>query len=324
MIKKTIWPSIYKDALYLYIPGVVAVILSHWIVPNENSLSFLFLVFIALGVLDSGHVYSTLWRTYLNPQERVRSRLYIVAPLLFFILFYLWNWLELKYLAAFVVYITVFHNVRQLLGISRWYQKNNKIWNKVSDVFLYALCLLPFLAFHFRSTIPFEHYYGTDELFFFPQPEWYSMTLYVYAIVLIAWLIFEIITLRKFRDFNRTFSVFFAGFFYATAFLLSQNSIQVLFPLVVSHGFSYLALMDFSMRKLHPDRYKLLIPTFLVVATAVVFGGAEFMLEDEWFHMGSSTKAFTTALFLTPLFCHYYFDGFLWKRQHPDSAKIYG
>lgn len=318
-----IWSRLRTDILFLYVPGILAILISHLIPENEESVVFLFFAFIAAGFLDSGHVYATVWRTYFRPTERKRTRLYWALPIFFFALFFMWNYFEWKYLAAFVVYATVYHNVRQLLGISRWYQKLNRAWSKTSDIFLYLLCFWPFLIYHFRDTATATHYYGTDELFAFPSDQLLNASISIYFIIVASWLGFELYRNRAVKDFNRTLSVFFAGVFYGAAFLLSETAVQVLFPLVVSHGFSYLALTDFSLRKIEPRRYSGLKPTLFILGTALVFGGAEFVLEGDWQKLGSASQAFTTALFLTPLFCHYYFDAFLWKRTHPDAPLIY-
>lgn len=318
-----IWSKLYIDILVLYAPGVFAIVLSHWIPNNPESAALLLFSFVAAGFLDSGHVYTTLWRTYFRSSERKRTRVYLLAPPFFFILFFTWSYMQWSYLAAFVVYATVFHNVRQLLGISRWYQKLNRNWSRLSDIFLYLGCGLPFLIFHFRQGLLFTSYYGPDELFLFPNEQIYRTLVVVYGILCGLWLSFEAYRLYSFQDFNRTLSVFFAGLFYGCAFIKGETVAQILFPLVVSHGFSYLALMILSLRRLEPLRFKGWMPIAIVAVTALIFGGAEYWVEEEWMAINSSAKALTTAILLTPLFCHYAFDAFLWKRSHPDSPQIY-
>lgn len=317
-----IWSKLYIDIMMLYAPGVLAIVLSHWIPSTPDSMALLLFSFVAAGLLDSGHVYGTLWRTYFRTSERRRTRTYWWLPIGFFVLFFMWNYWQWKYLAAFVVYATVFHNIRQLLGISRWYQKINKAWSRLSDLFLYFMCVFPFVIFHFRD-LQIPSYYSGEELFLYPSSELYRGALVTYAVSIVVWIVFEIYRMIRFGDFNRTLSVFFAGLFYGCAFINGETAPQILFPLVVSHGFSYLALTDLSLRKMEPITYKGFIPLLLVGLTAVIFGTAEWSVEEEWLDMNSSAKAFTTALLLTPLFCHYYFDAFLWKRTHPDAAKIY-
>ena len=69
-------------------------------------------------------------------------------------LLFLWNFFEVPYLWTFVVYFTVFHNVRQLYGINKWFQLVEKNFNKVPDYFLYAVCGASFLALHLRTDFP--------------------------------------------------------------------------------------------------------------------------------------------------------------------------
>lgn len=320
----SLWGAYTTDFLLLYFPGLIAIGLSRYLPSTEDSGLFLIFTFIAAGFLDSGHVYVTAWRTYFLPQERRRTWIYWIAPVLFFCLFYIWTNQEWGYLAAVIVYATVFHNVRQLLGLSRWYQRKNNNWIKLSDLFLYLLCFLPFLAFHFRTDTQLEHYYSSQELFRYPSRFWFQSVLIIYSLVALVWVGFELARWRTYQEWNRIFSVLFAGIFYGYAFLLGKTVTQVLFPLVVSHGFAYLALMDLSLKKIHrgqKKRHNYL--TIAILLTALVFGGLEFLVESEWLQVESSVKAFTTALLLTPLFCHYLFDSFLWKKSHPDSKSIY-
>jgi len=251
---QSIWKDYPTDFLLLYFPGLLAIAFSHYLPKSEESTLFLIFAFIATGFLDSGHVYVTLWRTYFLPRERQRSFVYWWAPVFFFSLFYLWTFQQWGYLAAFVVYATVFHNIRQLLGISKWYQRQNKSWTKISDIFLYLMCIVPFVGFHFRADTQLEHYYATDELFRYPSSFLLQCTVGIYFTVLISWLSFEIIRWKRHQEWNRFFSVLFAAIFYGYAFFIGKTIAQVLFPLVVSHGFAYLALTEFSLRKIHQKR----------------------------------------------------------------------
>lgn len=315
-----IWGKLYIDIILLYLPGVLAIILSHTLL-NEPSTALL-VSLIAVAVLDAGHVYTTIWRTYLQANERSRTYVYLLMPIGFFVLFFSWVHFKWVYLGAFVTYVTAFHNIRQLLGISRWYQKLNKQWSRISDIFLYLSCVFPFLIFHFRSNIPNPQQYVQSELFLYPHPQIHQILLGIYGFLILVWVGFEAYRLFKYKDLTRTLSVFFAGVFYGFALIKGQTLAQILFPLIVSHGVSYLALMDFSMRRINPLIYKGVLPIILLVITTAFFGGFKYWLEKVLLP-GQPWQAFFIAVILTPLFCHYAIDGFLWKRTHPDSKKIY-
>lgn len=112
-------------------------------------------------------------------------------PPLLFAVFFLWSWTAAPYLGAFIVYATIFHNVRQFYGLSKWYQRLNGRYRTDSDHLLYFLCLVPVALAHFRSDIEWSSYYTRADVVFWPQPELFKFSLYVYSAVALFWLLFE-------------------------------------------------------------------------------------------------------------------------------------
>lgn len=320
----SILPTFKKDLFWFYGPGVLAILLSLLILEDKESLTYIIYAFIATGFLDSGHVYVTLWRTYLNPQELRRNKVYIFLPLFWFFLFLAWIVFRWPYLSSFVIYVTVFHNFRQFFGISRWYQKLNKQFSKLSDFFLHLLCLLPFVVLHFRSDKRFISYYANDELFSFPNPMLYKATLIFMSFMLMVWGGFEVYRMRKYRDFNRTLTVLFPSLIYYYAFVVSRTLSQALFPILISHAVSYFVLNYKVLPKINPKYFTAKRAFGAIILTALVFGTLEFFFEHSFLSLTSIEKAVPSAVILSILFCHYSFDAFLWKRSHPDAPSIYG
>jgi hypothetical protein len=318
-----IFGSWIKDALWLYIPGLVALLLAALLRPEQPTWAFLIFAFVAQAVLDSGHVYTTLWRTYLNPVERRRSYIYLWLPPVLFAVFFLWSWGEIPFLGAFVVYSTIFHNVRQFYGLSKWYQRLNGRYRPDSDHLLYFLCLVPVVMAHFRSDIEWSSYYARADVVFWPQPELFNFCLYVYVVVALFWLLYEARLVWQNRDeWPRTLSVAFPAAIYGSAFLLGRTQSEILFPLVVSHGLAYLALVGLSVRRTGRPRVNSSLALGLVFITAIIAGSLEHWGES-WVDFSDPSMAFFVALVLTPLYCHYLFDAFLWKRSHPEAVLIY-
>lgn len=323
---KSILTEFRYDIGAFYVPGLIAILLSRLIPEDRSAFNFQLFTFVVLWLLNTGHVYVTLWRTYLRPEELDRSRhVYVLTPLFWFILFMLWIWSNTPYLVQFVFFATIFHNFRQLYGISKWYQKLNGLSSKMSDFFLHALCFLPFAASHFRdhSIFRFSPNAQPDSLSY-PNTDLFQATLVLLAVCATAWIVFECRRLYACKDWTRTLTVLFPAILYFYCFVLSQNVTQILFPLVASHGLAYLALNYQTLQHLDPIRFNTKIKTFgIVFSTALILGCFESISRDLFADSNQLLHKIIAAVFLTPLFSHYTYDAFLWRRKHPESASVY-
>ena len=103
-----------REFFFMYLPGLLAVLAAIFL-PDLGEESLLYGL-LAMGVIDSGHVYTTMWRTWLHKEEIVTDKLYIFFPIAFFFLFTIWFYLGLPFLWTFVVYSTLYHHTRQVYG----------------------------------------------------------------------------------------------------------------------------------------------------------------------------------------------------------------
>lgn len=319
-----------KDLLFIFLPGFLGFALSAWIPPFSPA--FLPYAFVTLAVVDSGHVYTTIWRTWLHPEERNSRPIYWTVPLAVFLFFGAWHFSGLPHLWAFVVYTTLYHHVRQFYGFSKWYQKLNGRFSRVSDFFLYLLSYLPIALHHFRPGAVAE-YYSERDLFLYPSPAMFQAGLWVYFAALAAWLAFE---LREARvsgfALNRFLSVLAPAAIYGGSFLWMTRHDAVLFPLLLSHGISYFAVMEQSLRRTRPKLFPTALKAGLaVVVTAAAFGSAEHFLDLEFFSAenayapapGELLRALLVGALLTPLFSHYLFDAVIWRHRHREAGLLF-
>jgi len=79
-----IFGSFAADFGWLYLPGTI--LLAWVILGGVEALpaAWLFPLLVMVKVLDTGHTYTTVWRTYLHPTERRRISLYTALPLALF------------------------------------------------------------------------------------------------------------------------------------------------------------------------------------------------------------------------------------------------
>jgi hypothetical protein len=131
-------PGLVVTAVVLCFPGFFA---SHTVTPA-------IWVVLIVGV-DVAHVYSTLYRTYLDPAEfRQRRSLYVLAPLL--------GWLGFAALYSLgpmvfwraLAYLAVFHFVRQQYGFMMLYGRGERRFRRIDQAAIYAATLYPLIWWH--------------------------------------------------------------------------------------------------------------------------------------------------------------------------------
>ena len=154
--------SAKEDFCVFIIPVVFGFFFIFKIIPVYSG-SFLFPIrfFFMTLMIDSAHVYSTVWRTYLDPSEvSRRKRLYISIPLLALFLLIACASISLRVLLIFSAYAAIIHFVRQQYGwmmvLSR--KSGMKRCDRLLDqLAIYSLTLYPILWCHMK----YDLYSGT-------------------------------------------------------------------------------------------------------------------------------------------------------------------
>jgi hypothetical protein len=324
-MQRWILGSVGKDFSFFVAPGLAALAFV-MLFPELASHSVLYML-IAVGFIESGHVYTTFWRTYFHGEERNSSSFYVVVPLVIFVVFAIWMYLGRVGLWSFVAYANIFHHVRQYYGFGRWYQGLNRRFAISSDLFLYALCALPIVAYHFKPGA-IGGYYSDNDLLLHPNPTLFWTVTAAYAITWFCWIFVEVRERRS--EWNRIVSIALPAVLYGTCFYFGRDIATILTPLVISHGFAYFGVMGDSLTKTQTKRF----PTFvralaIVIVTALVAGGIEFYADENWIDFrdsgpgGSWLVALMTGLYLVPLFSHFVFDARIWRRKHREAPLVF-
>lgn len=322
----------WLDFLLILFPGFFFIALGPYF--PEESAPFVFYAFIVGVLIDSGHVYLTAFRTVLRPVELRSHPTYWVTPLLTCAAVCLWLGLQIPYFWVALVYFGIFHYNAQFYGMLRWYEKINGRFCPASHRFLHALMLLPFIGAHFRQPIKVG-YYTDFPIFFIPHDTLYWAGVAAFAATVAAWLVFEWRLFRRGRrEFNRFCAILGPAVIYGWCFLAADTGAEVLFPVLVAHGIPYFAIMDISLRRLNPSFFHgALKVTGLLVATALIFSVGEKFYEEHWVGNAMSDtyvqaplswfQIVLTGIFMTPLLCHYIWDGHLWRGKHREAKIIY-
>ncbi len=290
------------------------------------------LIFFAAIMVDSSHVYATAWRTWFDKSEMKRARrLHFLLLFGLLALGFLWCFFGLAGFWTFVLYLTVFHHIRQYYGVYRWSLSLNKERGPHAEKELYALTILPFIGYHFRPDVIYQGFFIRQDMWRFPEQTLVYVVWFLTAIALIS---LALKVVQNFRQ--KTLSlpllttVLIPGCVHIFCFLISQNYFLTLLPIVAIHGMTYYHLSALAQTRLRSGFWQRpKIALMIVMFSAIALGLLETWFTEEYIDLADSRNyadnfllALGAAFITTPALYHYVADGFLWKRTHPDFKKI--
>lgn len=320
-----------KDALLILFPGFLAA--SYFMVVEANSGFYELMAFVVMGLIDSGHVYSTLWRTYFHSDERRSSAIYIWVPVIIFFIAFSWFYFQIPYIYSFIFYATAYHHIRQYFGVVKWYEKLEQSYTKLSGTFLYLLSICPAVAAHFRHNLTIE-FYTKKDLLMYPNKELFNTVVFINLFLIFVYCFYEFWLWKRGRfKLNRTLAVVSPVILYSMVFYLGKNSFQILLPLMVAHGIPYFSMLGVSLKRTRSSKFpdfKSVIKAILL--TSLLFGSFEFYFESEIIDFDDSylfvrpdvIDCLLIAFYTIPLMAHYTLDAFIWKSNHREGRLVFG
>jgi hypothetical protein len=337
-------PPFLVSLLILGIPELFA---------QANEVSLAWWVGLVLCV-DVAHVYSTLYRSYLDPHERRnRGGLLLVIPLA------CWFVGVILYAAgsgvfwSVLAYLAVFHFVRQQYGFFMIYSRVDPVKTRgakwIDKAAIYLATIYPLTFWHTHLPRNFEWFIKGD----FVALDLQALSrvvgaLYLAVLVLYAWK--EVVTWRRAAFFNGPKQALLLGtaLSWYIGIVLCNGDMAFTLTNVVAHGIPYMALVWIYGRRRWrgvPDRDArsflsrlfavpavplflgfLLILAYLEEALwdALVWRDRE-ALFSPWYalpHIDSSDiLVWLIPLLAVPQATHYVLDGFLWRLNRAAKSS---
>lgn len=319
-----------KDIFLILTPGFFIFALVYF--ANLPELYFQVIFFAVFALIDSGHVYTTLWRTYLNPKEWRTHKIYIYTPLVILGVIFAWYHFQIPYLWSFIFYATVYHHLRQYFGVLKWYEKLSSSYSPHSGKILYTLSSLPLIASHFRHDLKLTFYTKNDFINYPHQKLFWTFTV-LHLALLLLWLLWELRLFQKSKFcLHRFLSILFPVSLYSLVAYFGKSTVHVMVPLIVAHGIPYISMMAISMKRSQKVRfphYKKIL-TYLIL-TAIICGSLEYgfevfgpNLDDHYLFLSPPLwESLLVGLYLIPVLSHYTLDAFIWRRKHREGGIIF-
>lgn len=346
-------PWIYKtwvDAVFIIGPAfaaTLAVLLFPAFFQDNAAMPPQAWLLLIVGV-DVAHVYSTLWRTYLDPAEFARYRnlliymplavwlggvmLYLIGPMVF--------WRVLAYMA-------VFHFVRQQYGFMAVYARGDgrakweRLWDEIT---VYALTLYPILYWHTHLPRNFSWFVEND-FWAMPWPQIAQVGFVLYCVLVAGYAVKEIWMAVKRKRINlpKNLILLGTGLSWYCGIVLHNGDLAFTATNVIAHGLPYMAMVWIYGRKKQAQASTIPAPNiwmkvgframFLPVFLGLLLSLAYL---EEWLWDGlvwrdhatlfpmadllpfvtdTATLAIIVPLLSLPQVTHYIVDGFIWKSR---------
>jgi hypothetical protein len=314
--------------------------------------------FILVLLVDVAHVYSTLFRTYLDPREREEHRTALVwIPLVAWAVGAILHSIDPALFWRVLTYIAVFHFIRQQYGFLALYGARGRTGVSWLDrAVIYAVTLYPILYWHTHAR---------DFVWFISGDFATGMSVNVEHLARIAtiaifaaWVIEKGIETVRRRCFATPKILWVLGtaMSWNTGIVFFNSDLLFTLTNVVAHGVPYLGLVwltgragaereptrELSIGTLRIRSLRLfsvtMIPVYL--GSLILLAYLEEGLWDVWiwkdhvaffpafhslfadFHPNAELTAILVAFLTLPQATHYVLDGFIWKmRKHQAWAR---
>ncbi len=298
-------------------------------------------LWIALIVgVDVSHVYSTVFRTYLDPRERLRMPdLYRIFPLIGWVVGVMLYSIHSLYFWRVLAYLAAFHFVRQQYGFMMLYASRCRTGSPLLDkAAIYTATIYPLLYWHCYERE--FHWFLAKDFLFFQEPRLASIGLFIYVAVMAVYIWQELRDLLMRRVFNlpKNLLLFATGFTWWIGIITFNNDIAFTATNVIAHGLPYLALIWIYKRReaiLHNSKSCFFrvtgIPLYLGVLFLIAFleewvwDGVLWRDHSElfpWFWAleapSNAVLSIVVPLLALPQLLHYIFDAFIWRLHAGD------
>ena len=293
--------------------------------------------------IDVSHVWSTLFRTYMDREEfRHHRRLLIFTPFLCFAGAFLVSSLSFEFFWRCLAYLAVYHFIKQQYGFMRIYKAKAKDFRPKlfkDNFIIYMSMLYPVLYWHLNLDRNFNWFIENDFLQMELSPQLLSTVnlagTLAYFVLLAAWLGEELfirkgkVAVPKVLWVLTTAGNWFIGIVYFNADLVFTVTN------VIAHGIPYLALVIFyqtSKPRTGSKPKPLIGYSLTVIGVVLLLALSEEYLWDVWVYQENVAffsklfsypeEAFSVgwqhlalAILSVPQMTHYVLDGYIWKNN---------
>jgi hypothetical protein len=317
--KRYVLQSPSDDFIKMFLPTILLAF-SFLIFDSSRSEILLFFTFY---LIDAGHIYSSFLELLFDKNEFKKKQMIGISIAA----------LGINLLAAFALpghffvylfYFTIFHNLRQGLGVFLIYFEGSNQERIIQKNLFYFGTIIPVLIFHFKGI-----YLGSDATYslrpfdlnyFFSIEKLKAIFFISTKIYFFLYLGILIYLLKKKQA--AFFSFLFFTAIYSITFLLLDNVVWTMLILVFSHGIPYYFIFNKRIHLTHSSmsvRKNSAVFVFLFFIIGAIF---EIIQNDVSGIFPEQLNKILIAFIFYPMSAHYLFDSFVWKNGN-DKYEIF-
>lgn len=309
---------------------------------NISPLSWLILI---VGI-DVAHVYSTLFRTYFDKEQRHRYHNHLLyIPLFSWMAGVFAYTVSASFFWTILTYLAVFHFIRQQYGFMVLYGRKEldlPPWCRwVDHAAIYLATIYPIASWH--SNLPRRFYWLIEGDFITGLPHWIAtLTGWCFLITLCVYYSKEVHLFRKYNYCNIPRNLLLGGT--ALSWYVGIVALNADLPFtvtnVIAHGVPYMALVWlYGRRSSEPtESFSFLyraysIPLLLLMVFAFAYfeeglwdaliwrDHQELFALFNWLPKleHKESLALAVPLLAVPQATHYLLDAFIWRVKKPDK-----
>ena len=309
------------DLAMFLLPAAIAlalVPLGSWIAPTGATP---FPMWIACVVLiDVAHVWSTLFRTYLDRDELARRPLlYALVPAVAFLAVLAASAISMRLFWTALAYLAVFHFVRQQYGWVALYNRKDPSLSRadraIDQAAIYASTVYPILWWHAHLPREFDWFVKGDFVAgLTPAVAAILMPFYAGALALFALRqIQRRLAGEPFRT-GKIVVVATTALCWGVGIIVTNTDWAFTVTNVIIHGVPYFGFVWFECRKTRAIGWLHVAGAYLLVAALA-------SIEELGWHRLPDVPLLIAALAL-PQITHYVLDGFIWRSTHAASNTL--
>lgn len=343
----------WTEIIFILLPPFVSLLLIFCfpaVFADANSMPDHWWVALIL-LIDVAHVYSTLYRTYLDTKtyREQKNRLFVIPFLAFIAGVFVYSYDPLVFWRI-LAYIAVFHFIRQQYGFMRIYSRSetNRFSKIVDTTTIYAATIYPMIYWHFSPGRNFNWFVDGEFLQGSNNKLVLTVSGSLFLLIVILYMVKEILNTIKTGHFNLPRNAVIIGTIISWYFGIVYFNGDMAFTVlnVVSHGIPYMALVwmygkkQYGQKEIRASRFlKITFSKYGIVLFLGLIFLLAYMEEGLWdvtvwkehtsvfkiFHIISAKFSDTVLALLVPLLVlpqltHYIIDGYIWKirKKHLD------
>jgi hypothetical protein len=305
--------------------------------------------FLLIVCIDVGHVYSTLYRTYLDRSAiNANTVLYYLSPFLLYVAGVILHGMDPMLFWRVLAYFAVFHFVRQQYGFMRLYSRGEPLskTQKLDTLVIYTVTIYPVMYWHMHGPQSF-HWFVEGDFIYFNSPLLLKVCNFLYLAVIVLYGVKEAFLTFRLRTFNLPKNILIAGtaLSWYLGIVYFRGDLTFTLLNVVSHGVPYYALVWSYGNKTKTDArervYHFFRPRYLVVFFLILFlfaYGEEYLWDGLiWKEHGGifphnmslpdisanhALMSLLVPLLALPQILHYFLDGFIWKIRGKQKSQV--